>query len=66
MHTKDDFCYAMVVMDWTGSWTEEGEKEFVAAPSNTEIVGQVAASLWMYTNAITCTCQKNMDEFREK
>ena len=64
--TKAEFTCAYAVMDKTGSWTEEGERGDLAAPSHREIGGNLAGGQCIHTKAVICNGQKNMDDFKDK
>ena len=54
--TKAEFSYAMSVMDKIGGWDEGDEQE-------DQIGERFGANLWIYTNAVSCIGQRNMEKF---
>ena len=55
-HTKAEFSNAVSVMDKIGGWDEGDEQE-------DQIGARFGASLWIFTKAVVCNCQRNMENF---
>ena len=61
IQTKAQVSYAITVMDRIGGWIEGGSTE-----GGSQIGGRLAASIWIYTRAVTFNGQTYMDGFRNQ
>ena len=57
IQTKAGFSCAIEIMDRIGSWEEGDEQE-------NWVGGRRVASMWVYTKAVVCNGQRNMQTFR--
>ena len=64
--TPGKFSCAKTVMDKEDGWNEDGWAMNDGEQDGRELVGSWRRAMWIYTKAVMCNGQRNMDKFRHQ